>query len=457
MTGKRANGEGSIYPYKGGYAAHVWVTTPEGERKRKYVYGATWDETHDEWVQLKARAAKQPIAVKVPTVAEYLAYWLEEVIKPNREDNTYTHYEVMARLHIVPGIGTKHIDEKRLTVRVVQAWLNKLAVTCQCCAQEKDAKRRDPQCCAIGECCEDYPGRRVIEAARGALRAALNTAMREELISRNVAELVTLPKARKKNRRKNSWTVDEARKFLECSRNEDDPLYPLWVLILVLGLRKGEALGLIEPDDGWQTGDEDTALIDLEWQLQRVGGHPLTHKQVLKADGSTDTLPLPPIAVTALRIAKRGQDAMRADTWPQKCICGQKHRLVFATRNGNPIEPRNINRAFDVRCARYGVRRITLHDTRRTCGSLLAALDVHPRVAMAILRHSRIALTMEIYTQVPDKVTRDALRRLSDALDDHQGDASTAARADASRPDSAGDARRIEAGDDLDDGPGRAA
>ena len=45
------------------------------------------------------------------------------------------------------------------------------------------------------------------------------------------------PRTRKKNRRKNSWTVDEARKFLECSRNEDDPLYPLWVLILVLGLR----------------------------------------------------------------------------------------------------------------------------------------------------------------------------------------------------------------------------
>lgn len=33
------------------------------------------------------------------------------------------------------------------------------------------------------------------------------------------------------------------------------------------------------------------------------------------------------------------------------------------------------------------------------------------------LRHSRIALTMEIYTQVTDKVTRDALRRLGDWLD----------------------------------------
>jgi len=193
------------------------------------------------------------------------------------------------------------------------------------------------------------------------------------------------------------------------------------VLILVLGFRKGEALGLIEPDSGWEFADDDTALIDLEWQLQRVGGYPLTHKQVLKADGSTDTLPLPPIAVTALRIAKRNQDAMRADRWPETCICGEKHQLVFTTRNGLPIEPRNINRAFDVRCARYGVRRITIHDTRRTCGSLLAALDVHPRVAMAILRHGKMALTMEIYTQVPDEVTRAALRRLSDQLDHPAG------------------------------------
>jgi integrase len=44
---------------------------------------------------------------------------------------------------------------------------------------------------------------------------------------------------------------------------------------------------------------------------------------------------------------------------------------------------------------------ITVHGTRKTCGSRLAALDVHPRVAMQILRHSKIAVTMEIYTEVP--------------------------------------------------------
>ena len=47
---------------------------------------------------------------------------------------------------------------------------------------------------------------------------------------------------------------------------------------------------------------------------------------------------------------------------------------------------------------------------------MLAALDVHPRVAMRILHHSKIAITIEIYTMVPDKATLAALKRLSDAL-----------------------------------------
>ena len=36
---QRANGEGSIFPYRNGYAAYAWVTTPDGARRRKWVYG----------------------------------------------------------------------------------------------------------------------------------------------------------------------------------------------------------------------------------------------------------------------------------------------------------------------------------------------------------------------------------------------------------------------------------
>lgn len=59
-----------------------------------------------------------------------------------------------------------------------------------------------------------------------------------------------------------------------------------------------------------------------------------------------------------------------------------------------------------------------MHDARRTCGSLLADLDVHPRVAMQILRHAKFSITMEIYTEVSNEQTRDALRRLGESLDD---------------------------------------
>ena len=51
-----------------------------------------------------------------------------------------------------------------------------------------------------------------------------------------------------------------------------------------------------------------------------------------------------------------------------------------------------------------------MHGTRKTCASLLAGLDVHPRVAMRILRRSKIAVTMEIYTEarLMPAVTRSA-------------------------------------------------
>ena len=52
-----------------------------------------------------------------------------------------------------------------------------------------------------------------------------------------------------------------------------------------------------------------------------------------------------------------------------------------------------------------------VHLTRNACASLLVALDVHPRVAMQILRHSKIAVTMEVYAGVVSVSTKDALRQ----------------------------------------------
>jgi integrase len=90
--------------------------------------------------------------------------------------------------------------------------------------------------------------------------------------------------------------------------------------------------------------------------------------------------------------------------------------FVFTTKFGTPIDPRNFNRSFAARCVRACVRPIRVHDVRHTCATLLAALDVHPRIAMRIMRHSQIAITMDVYTHVPSEETRGALKRLGDSL-----------------------------------------
>ena len=336
----RANGEGSFYANsnRNGYAAYVWVTTPTGRKTRKYIYGQDREKLHDEWVQLKAKAAKMPIPTSTPTVAEYITYWLAEVIKPNREDNTHSHYELMSRLHIIPGIGKKRID--KLTVRETQAWLNKMPGNCQCCAPGKDARRKQAQVLRHRRVLRGLPEPpRDRGGARNTLRAALNNAMREELISRNVAELVTLPKARKKNRRKNSWTVAEARKFLECSRNENDPLYPLWVLIIVLGMRKGEALGQIWPEDEtWPPSRKARRRHRPRMAAtarRRAPAHSQAGTQGRRQHGNSAATAH--CRYAALRIAKRESRCRSAPTIGQRrAFAGKRTQLVFTTRNGQP-------------------------------------------------------------------------------------------------------------------------
>ncbi len=243
-----------------------------------------------------------------------------------------------------------------------------------------------------------------VNDARTILRSALGNAVIEELISKNVAQMIKVSRARRK--KPEPWSVEEACRFLERAEAERDYLYAAYVLVLVLGLRKGEVLGLT-----WSDVDLDAGELRVRHQLQRVRRQ-LIHSDVAKTEASEAVLPLPDICTAALRARQNEQAAAREtakEVWSDS-------DMVFTTRYGTPIDPRNFNREFVRRCERAGVRVIRVHDTRHTCGSLLAAMDVHPRIAMQILRHSEIAVTMEVYTHVPSKETRKALRKLGKAL-----------------------------------------
>jgi len=403
--GRRHNGEGSIYPAGDGYRGYVWCTRPDGARYRKYVSAKTFDEAQQAWFKLRDQARRGPVTSDVPKLADFLGYWLAEIVRPNLAPKTCEKYELFSRLHIIPHLGNMRLD--KIQVKDIRQWLNKLGRICQCCAQGKDAARPEAKqrCCAIGKCCCNFlsPGTR--KDARNVLRAALTCAVEEQVITQNPAAVIRLPARANPGRKIRPWSVDEARQFLESARSEEDGLYAAYVLLLVLGLRKGELLGLT-----WEMISLDNAELYVGEQLQRVGRQLL--RRPTKTEGSEAPLPLPDLCLAALKLRRQQQDADRERAAGRWADTG----LVFTTRFGTPIEPRNFTRSFDRRIAKARVRRITVHGTRKSCGSLLAALDVHPRVAMQILRHSKIAITMEIYTEVVSSATREALRKLGDQL-----------------------------------------
>jgi integrase len=90
--------------------------------------------------------------------------------------------------------------------------------------------------------------------------------------------------------------------------------------------------------------------------------------------------------------------------------------LVFTTKYGAPIEPENLTHMFALRARRAGVRVIPLRNTRHTCSSLLVALRVHPKVAQRLLRHSQIAMPMEVYAEASEEEGRAASGKLSEAM-----------------------------------------
>lgn len=344
-------------------------------------------------------------AAMTPTLAVFMADWLQTVVRPNLAPTTVKNYEMFTRLYIEPDLGHRRLD--KLTVRDVQTWVNALRTRCQCCAQGKDAARPMPRCCAKGRCCQQVAKEWTVRQAWTILRSALSAAQREELVTRNVAGLVRMPVPR--TDKPTIWSVEQVRQFLESAHRDEDPLLAGYVLMLVLGLRRGELLGL-----SWDDVDLERGEARIAWQLQRVGGQLMRRRT--KTISSEAVLPLPDICIGALRDRQELEGKWRAEV----AEAWQASGLVLTTRYGMPVDPRNFHRMFKERAAKAGVPIIAVHSARRTCASLLVAMNVHPRVAMAILRHSQIAVTMDIYSQVSTESARQALLQLGSALGEGQ-------------------------------------
>ncbi|MFF7330490.1 tyrosine-type recombinase/integrase [Streptomyces sp. NPDC090306] len=381
MAKRRPNGGGTITKRSDGrYQGAAYVTDTDGNRVRKYVYGQTWDETSEKLGKLQDQERNGvPVPSRSWSVGEWLAYWLTHIVKPNTEYNTWSKYESKVRLYLVPALGKKPLA--KLTPAQVRLMMQQLT------RAKVSASVR-------------------FEVLR-TLRNALNRALREELITRNVALLVDMPKVSKEPH--SPWNAREAVAFLRSVRAHR--LYAAFVLVLVLGLRRSEVLGL-----RWSDVDFDARQFTPVKQVQREKGRGLVLKE-LKTDSSQATLPLPEFCVRALAERRHLQGIERAQAgaeWSQ----APGADLIFTERNGGPIEPRGFSRSFDARVTRAGVPRITVRLARHTCGTLLAFLKVHPKVAQAILRHSQIRMTMDVYTHVVGDDQREAADLLAGLLED---------------------------------------
>jgi integrase len=392
---RRANGEGTIYLRRDGrYEGAAFVPTSSGTSKRIRVYAGTREEARKKLTALQRQADQGiPVAAELWSLHRYLKYWLDEVVKPQQRPKTYQGYASVVHNHLVPGLGKKRLD--RLTAKDVRQFIKGLSEGCHCCRAGLDAGRG--QCCSIGQCCGRRLSRRTVQQAHSVLRNALHSAMREELIFRNVASLVRVPAPAYRVDR--GLSVEQAHKLIELS--EPDRLHAFFVLAVMLGLRRGELLGL-----HWSDVDLNGGALRVVHTLQRVGGR----LQLVppKTMSSVRTVPLPETCVAALRRHADRQEKERveaAEAW-------QDSGLVFTSRVGTPLEPDNLRRHWEPLKTALGVE-LRFHDLRHTCVSLLLDLGVPPHVVREIVGHADIGVTMQIYAHA----SLDERRRAMDALD----------------------------------------
>ncbi len=393
---RNANGQGGVYQRADGrWEAKVFVDTPDGRRKRISVYGANQRDALDELGKVLDQQRRGiPVATTTLTVAEYMTYWLRHIAEPSIRRTTYATYEGDVRLHIVPGIGKRKL--KALQATHIRAWLNQLRTMCQCCAQGKDSGRQMPRCCAMDkpQCCRDVLSSSSIRHILRVLRAALQDAVDEEVLSRNVARLVQLRVT--DERKVRSFTRAEALRFLEAA--EKHRLYALWAVALAMGLRRGEALGL-----AWADVDLDHARLTIRQALHRVDGE--LRLDPVKTETSIAVLPIPAPLVPILR-------GHRTRQLEERFAAGSQWRetgLVFTTAHGGFLEPRNANRLFHSLCEKANVPQLRVHDLRHSCATLLFTMGVTPATVQRILRHSSITVTTGTYVEVIEAVQRDAL------------------------------------------------
>jgi integrase len=372
-SGRARKGTGSIYERGGRFVAQIdFGVKAGGTRDRKSRTFETREEAEKWLVELRSsrRFSDQPVAQQ--RLAEYLRWWLEHEAPKGKpggsplSENTLDAYRTNIEKHLIPVLGERVVGE--LTPTELDAFAG--------------AKARAGL----------SPGS--INRIRGTLRSALATAVRQDRLHRNVAQLGG--GVGESHRPVQRFTDEELRQLLDAARAHTR-YWPLFVLLARTGLRLGEALGL-----AWRDVDLDGEHPSLRVVSQLDKRNRLVRP---KSAHSIRTVGLRPEVVEALRHRRAEQAADRdraGDEW------ANEFDLVFTTVTGRPVSKANISgsgRVFERVREHAGVQAVVERDIRRTVrtfrstvGTQLAEAGVHPEEARQFLGHSSVSVTLRFYT-----------------------------------------------------------
>ncbi|PLS04004.1 site-specific integrase [Neobacillus cucumis] len=220
------------------------------------------------------------------------------------------------------------------------------------------------------------------------LKVSLRKAVKLKIINENPCMHVELPKIRRKEMQ--VWNLQQVNKFLsevKIIRNSDQ-FFTAYLLAITTGMRQGEILGL-----RWKDIDFDKKLIFVK-QILTHDGKEL--KSGTKTVAGTRTISISENVCVQLLKAKEKVEN-------DKQLLGHKYidnDLVVCTKKGSVIQPSNLLKTFKKDTEKIGLPLLRFHDLRHTHATMLIEQDINPKIIQERLGHSRIGVTLDIYSHV---------------------------------------------------------
>lgn len=397
----RAHGEGSIYERPdGSWAGVSRYTDPEtGQTKKHFVYGKSPKEVAAKKKDFENDLKKGILPTNKTTVGKWLDTWLENYARIRVRQNTFEGYRLVVRSHLKPAIGDFML--KDLQPHQVQKMLNK-KLESGGLKKDKDGHIGGPL------------SPRMIEYIYAVLHMALEQAVKNGLVARNVCDAVDKPK--KVRNEFMPWTTEQTNLFLNSVKG--NRLFPLYMVAWGAGLRRSEILGL-----KWEDIDLKKGALSVRRTLVRVKGDPPYKFGEPKTKKSRRTIPLPDQVTQALKVWKKHQAAenlrwngLHAHVAMEDRPAFNPYNLVFCNEAGEPMNPDYISKTFKKDLEEAKLPEIRFHDLRHGHATQLLELGEDIKVISDRLGHSTITLTADTYSHVRERLQREASEKLGKVL-----------------------------------------